>query len=101
MRLDSTASDMHEVNHPSSSQGPQGAQPDPIITYPTVGQPILNITLKEMLISLRSSLQSDMLSFLHRFDHNIAVLEDRVSNIETNLGDVTTTVNDLINAHVN
>lgn len=56
-------------------------------------------TLKEMLMSLRSSLQSDMISLMHKFGPTVIVLEDRVSQIETNMGDIATTVNELIDAH--
>lgn len=101
MRLNSPASDINEVSHPSLSQGPHGAQPDSITTYPIVGQPVMDTTLKEMLMLLRSSLQVDMLSLLHKFVNNISFLEDRVSNVETHLGDVITKVKDLIDAHNN
>lgn len=37
-----------------------------------------------------------MLSLMHSFGHSINVLEDRVSHIEANIGDITTTINDII-----
>lgn len=33
---------------------------------------------------------------MHSFGHSINVLEDRVSHIEANIGDITTTINDII-----
>lgn len=63
----------------------------------------MDTILKEMLISLRSSLQSDMITLMHTFGHNITALEKRVSHIinhiETNVEDVATTVKELVDAH--
>lgn len=94
--MDSLTADPHELNHPTSSHCPLGAQPDPISSYPNAGQPVIDTTLKEMLIFIRSSLQADMLSFLRKFDHNLSVPENRVSNVEGNLGEVANTVNVLM-----
>lgn len=83
MRMDPLAADLHEVSHPSTSHSPPNAQPDLINSYSTAGQSVIDTMLIEMLISLRSSLQSDMLVFLHIIDHNMSTLENRVSNVET------------------
>lgn len=66
---------------------------------PTMGQPVIGTALKEMLISLRSSLKTDIISIMHKFGHSISVLEDRVSHIEANMGNITATVNDIIDGH--
>lgn len=87
MRLDSPASDSHEVSQQSLSQNLPRDQLDSKNSYPTMGQTVLDTTLKEMLMSLRSSLQADMPSLMHTFGHNINVLEDRVSHFEGNLGE--------------
>lgn len=101
MRLDPSAS-IHEVSHASLSSELQtltlqALQNDPIASFPTMGQPVMDPTLKDMLMSLRSSLQGDMLSFMHNFGYSITIIEDRLSHVETNIGRINTTVNDLIN----
>lgn len=98
MCLDVTAAN-HEVSHITSLTSTlplQNHRLDSIAAFPTVGQPVMDTTLKDMLLSLRSSLQADMLSLMHRFDHSIDVLEDKVTYIEANIGDLTNTVNDII-----
>lgn len=89
----------HEVSH-STALTPslliQNPQPDPIAAFPTVRQPVMDTMLKDILMSLRSSLQADMLSLMHWFGHSINVLEDRVSHIKANIGDFTNTVNYII-----
>lgn len=72
----------------------QASQNDPVASFPTMGQPVMDTTLKEM--SLRSSLQADILSFMNNFCHSITVIEDRLSHVETNIGDITTSINDII-----
>lgn len=49
-----------------------------------MGQPVMDTTLKDMLISLRRFLQVDMLSLMHNFGHRI--------NVEVNIGDIITTL---------
>lgn len=49
-------------------------------------------------MSLRSSLQSDLLLLMQKFQTDIAPLADSVMHIETKLGDLTSTVNDLVEA---
>lgn len=69
MRLDA-ATINSEVSHISSMSSMipiQSPQPDYIAAFPTVGQVALDITFKDMLVSLRGSLQSDMLSLMQRF----------------------------------
>lgn len=56
----------------------------------------MDTILKDMLMSLQSSLQAHMLSFMHNFGHSITVMQDRISHVETNISDITTTVNDII-----
>lgn len=81
----------HEVSHASVVSPTltlKIQQNDSIATVPTVGRPVMDTTLKDMLMSLRSLMQN--------FGHNLNVLENRISHVESNIGDITTTVNNII-----
>lgn len=45
--------------------------PDSIDLFPTNNQPVLDTVLKEMLVSLRSSLHSDIISCVHKFSMDL------------------------------
>lgn len=62
------------------------ATTNPIEAFPTMGQPILDITLKRMLISLRSSLKADLKECVQQFRHELHDLGDRLANVETSMG---------------
>lgn len=94
MRMDSPASVIPEVSQLSLSPGPHSAQSDSIAMLPTTNQPVMDTTLKEMLISLRKTLQSDM----QQFRQNVTSLGDRMSHVETQRGACASTVNELIDA---
>lgn len=96
MRLDPQAAST-EVSQLTllSCQAPQA---DSIASFPTTGQPVLDSTLKDMLMFLRSFIQADMLSFILNFGNKMSVVEERTSYIESNLGDITAMVNDIIDS---
>lgn len=52
IRLDSPCPELHETNQQLVIQGSQSSQTDPIAAYPTMGQPVMDNTLKEILMSL-------------------------------------------------
>lgn len=58
----------------------------------------MDTILKDMLMSLQSSLQAHMLSFMHNFGHSVTVIEDRLSEFENYIDNISTTIND-INRH--
>lgn len=58
----------------------------------------MDTTLKDMLILLKNTLQSDMLSFMQKFKQDVTSLGDRVSHVELQMGACASTVNDLIDA---
>lgn len=64
--------------------------------YPTTNQPVMDTTLKDMLLSLRSTLQSDMLSFMQHFKQEVTTLGNHISQVESNMTACATTVNDII-----
>lgn len=53
--------------------------------------------LKEMLLS--HSLHADIVSLTKQFSSEAHSLEDRVHTIEESMGEITTTINDLVEAH--
>lgn len=55
------------------------AVPDAIASFPTTGQPITYGTPKDILLSLRASMQSDLLSGLHQYRAEVQELGERVS----------------------
>lgn len=75
--------------------------PDSIDLFPTTNQPVLDTTLKDMLVSLRSSLHADMLSCVHRFGVELKETVSRVDHIEHKMGEFATTINDLVDANDN
>lgn len=58
-------------------------------------QPVLDTTLKDMLISLRSTIYADM---MRKFNTELTAVGDRVDHIEGKMGDYATTINYLIDA---
>lgn len=70
--------------------------PDSIEFFPSKHQPVMDTVLKDMLLSLRSSLQSDMMNCMHRFSTEIQAVEERVEHIEHKMGEFATTINDLV-----
>lgn len=72
---------------------------DSIIDFPTQNQPVMDTTLKDMLVSLRSTLHADMLAFTQQFKTEVAAVDSRVTHIESKMGEFTSTFNDLVDAH--
>lgn len=62
-----------EVGNTQTSHNPPNCH-DPITFFPTTGQPVSDSTLKDMLLSLRVSLQADMLSCIHGFQKDLKML---------------------------
>lgn len=88
----------HEVSNNGDSGEDTRELLDSIEEFPTTGQPVLDTVMKDMLMSLRSSLQADMMEFMRRFNKKLNKVESRVEHIETKMGEVATTINDLVDA---
>lgn len=73
--------------------------PSPIATFPSANQPVLETTMKEMLISLQSSLYNDISSMFNKFSSQMHYMGQRVYHIKKQMGEMTETVNDLVDAH--
>lgn len=73
--------------------------PNTINSFPTVNQPISESTLKDMLISLRSSLHADMMECMKGFKTDVHELGDRVDHVEQKMGEYAASYNSLVDAH--
>lgn len=99
MRLDTDSTAAPEVSLSITHAVNPCSASDPFASFPTNDQPILDTTLKDMLSTLRNSMQSDMLSIMQRLHADISSVSGRVSQIENQLGGFASTVNDLVDAH--
>lgn len=68
-----------------------------IAAIPTSGQPVLDTTMKDMLLSLQSSLMTNLSSLIHKFSTD---MRDRVQYMENKMEEFTDTVNDLVDAYM-
>lgn len=59
---------------------------------------MLDTTLKDMLVSLRSTRHADILSLAQQFKSDVTEIGNRVSHIEDKMGEFASTFNDLIDA---
>lgn len=95
--LDATDSS-HELCRGLDSGEDTRDLPDSIDPFPTNNQPVLDTTLKDMLVSFRSSLHADMLSCVHKFGVKLRETS-RVDHKETKMEEFAITINDLVDAH--
>ena len=72
--------------------------PDSIATFPTSNQPVMDTVLRDMLVTLRSSLQADMMNCMHRVSGELREVEGRVEHIESKMGEYASTINNLVDA---
>lgn len=70
--------------------------PDSIKSFPTKHQPVMDTVLKDILLSLRRSLQADMMNCMHRFNNEIQAVEPRAEHIEHKMGKYVATRNYLV-----
>lgn len=71
----------------------------PIKNVPTSGQPILDTTLKDMLVFLRGTLHSDMISFIALIKSIFSDIGERVNYVENKMWEFATAHNELMDAH--
>lgn len=62
-------------------------------------QPVSDSTLKDMLVSLRSSLHADRIECMRGFKTDINELGERVDHVEHKMGDFASSFNSLVDAH--
>ena len=84
----------------SSSQDQVGLKvASSIACYPTSGQPVLDTTMKDMLLSLQSSLMVNISAMLNNFSIEMKGLGERVLHVENKIEKQSKTVNNLVNAY--
>lgn len=71
---------------------------DTINTFPTTNQPIYETTLKDMLVSLCSSLHADMMEYMRSFKSEVSELRERVDHVEQKMGEYAS-CNSLVDSH--
>lgn len=99
MRLDDPSSPEQSEAYPFNPLQSNQALQSSVDAFPISGQPVLDTTLKDMLLSLQTSLMSDLSSLINKFSSDIIKLGNRVSYIEDKMEECTTTVNDLVDAY--
>ncbi|XP_040190604.1 uncharacterized protein LOC120922368 [Rana temporaria] len=84
----------------SSSQDQVGLKvASSIACYPTSGKPVLDTTMKDMLLSLQSSLMVNISAMLNNFSIEMKGLGERVLHVENKIEKQSKTVNNLVNAY--
>lgn len=68
-------------------------------SFPTSGQPVIDSTLKDLLLSLQTSLMTDLSSLFTKITSYIHSLDDRVTCIERGMNECTSTVNKVIEVY--
>ena len=72
--------------------------PDRIEKFSTTNQAVMDTVLKDMLLSLRSTIHADMMSCMQKFHTDIQEVESRVDHIECKMGEFASTINYLVDA---
>lgn len=70
-----------------------------IANYLTSGLLVLDTTMKDMLLSLQTSLMTNISAMINNFSGQLQGMGDRVQHIEQKMNACTTTVNELIDAY--
>ncbi|XP_077341365.1 vomeronasal type-2 receptor 26-like [Lithobates pipiens] len=96
-KLDYTSSEVSQ--NPTAFLGPDRPELSSIAAFPTANQLILDTQLKEILMTLHNSLHNDLCTLTKQFSREFHALGDRVNNIEQSMGDMTSTINELVDAH--
>lgn len=65
----------------------------PILEFPTKKQPLMDTILKDMLVSLRSTIHADIMSLTSHFKPEFKEVNGRVTYIENTIGEFADMVN--------
>lgn len=99
-RMSVEHADTEEVSGLNSSLDDTRELQDSITDFPTSNQPVMDTTLKDMLVSLRSTLHSDILAITHQFKSEVKAVSNRVTHIESKMGEFANTFNDMVDAQI-
>lgn len=72
---------------------------DPIASYPTADIPLSDTLLKEMLLSLREALHTDMSALVKQCRHEVQHVGQRVDHIENTMSAYSQSFNQLLDSH--
>lgn len=75
------------------------SMPDPIIVFPMSGQPVSDTMMKDMPLSLRESLQKDMMACIQQTKFEIQELGERVDHVDRSMCDFADNYNTLVDTH--
>ncbi|XP_077341238.1 uncharacterized protein LOC143986704 [Lithobates pipiens] len=98
-RMEAHMNDTEEVSAFNSSMDDTRELQDSITDFPTLNQPVMDTTLKDMLVSLRSTLHADIMAITQQFKTEVHAVTDRVSHVEVKMGEFAQTFNELVDAH--
>lgn len=91
-----------EVSRPQNAVEPAvHITQDPIAAFPTSGRPVSDTVLKDMLLSLKASLHTDMTAGINHCQREVQALGRRVDHIEQYMSDFTSSFNTMVDAHSN
>lgn len=62
--------------------------------FPTTNQPVLDTTLRDILMTAQSSICSEIINMMQHFSSDMSHMGERVSNRETKMGEVTASFNE-------
>lgn len=89
-----------EVSGPHSDPTHQSSTDrDPIKEFPTADRPVSDTLLKDMLLSLRSSLQADMVRGITECQREVQAIGHRVHQVENKMEEYTSAYNVMVEAH--
>lgn len=77
---------------------PQGGNV-PIESFPTSSDPMSSATLRDMLLSFKSSLSKEMHEYMAKFTSEIQLVGERVDHVENKMAEFAGTFNNLVDAH--
>lgn len=72
---------------------------DPIAAFPTSGQSIYDSVMKDMLLSLRASLQADIVSGINQYQKDVQAIGERIGHIKNTMGEYSALFNTLVDVH--
>lgn len=98
MGLDTSLLPM-EIQAPHTVHPSPAAPSDPIAQFPATGQPLSDVTLKDMLMSLRASIQTNMVTCIQQCRAEVQEIGEHVHKAENKMSEFTTLFNVRVDYH--
>lgn len=96
------SSDHRYAGEPEDNCNSQNSTKDlieQINEFPTIGQPLSDTVMRDMLVTLRGSLHKDMMLCISQVKSDVSAMGDRVRHIEDKMGEFAVAHNELVDAH--